>query len=325
MDEFLKPGKVSLRHLRSFVVAARTANLTRAAQALYVSQSALSLTILQLEAELGIKLFDRSTRSFNTTAAGEEFIPIAERLLKDMEAALRSMRALGNLDRGAVGLAAVPSVMTLAIPGTVARFIHDKPGINVYLREENAEGVQRRLLAGDIDFGIANLWREDAQLDFEPLFHDRYGVLYAPPSELDRGEGALTWRALECLRVIGFSSDWGLQNLLMSEEIPEHVRRPRYEVSNTVTIAALISEGAGVSVMSALGARRPPLDRLSFRLLRQPVMQRTVGILTRKGRGLSPAASFLLDRLRKELVPHLNLPGVTVLSRNRGRSGVGSG
>jgi DNA-binding transcriptional LysR family regulator len=312
IEAHLQPGKVSARHLRSFVVAARTASLTKAAQILCVSQSALSLTISQLEGDLGLKLFDRSTRSFDTTAAGAEFVPVADRLLKDMEGALRSMRALGNVERGAVGLAAVPSVMTLAIPATVARFIRERPNINVYLREENAQGVQRRLLAGDIDFGISNLWKDDAQVDFEPLFQDRYGVLYASPSELD-SKKQLCWRDLEDLRVIGFSSDWGLQNRLLAQEIPEHVRRPRYEVSNTVTIAALISEGAGVSVVSALGAKRPPLDRLSFRTLDKPAMMRTVGILTRKGQGLSPAAASLLSELRRDLPQQVSIPGVELV------------
>jgi DNA-binding transcriptional LysR family regulator len=217
---------------------------------------------------------------------------------------------LGNVERGAVRLAAVPSLMTLAIPGTVARFIRERPNVNVYLREENAEGVQRRLLAGDVDFGLSNLWQEDAQIQFEPLFQDRYGVLYAPPSPLDDVRGELRWRDLETVPVIGFSSDWGLQNRLVSQEIPEHVRRPRYEVSNTVTIAALISEGAGVSVLSALGARRPPLDSLRFRLLEQPVLMRTVGALTRKGQTLPPAAAALLADLRRDLPMHLRVPGV---------------
>jgi DNA-binding transcriptional LysR family regulator len=314
IDEHLRPGKVSNRHLRCFVVAARRGNLTKAAQILCVSQSALSLTIAQLEADLGVQLFDRSTRSFQVTAAGAEFLPMAERLLKDIEVSLRAMRALGNVERGAVRLAAVPSLMTLAIPATVARFIREHPNVNVYLREENAEGVQRRLLAGDVDFGLSNLWQEDAQVDFEPLFDDRYGVVYAAQSALDRGSGALRWRDLESLRVIGFSSDWGLQNRLNAQEIPEHVRRPRYEVSNTVTIAALIREGAGVSVVSALGARRPPLDKLRFRLLEEPVVARSVGILTRKGQGLPPAAAGLLTELRADLPPHLAVPGVALRS-----------
>ncbi len=310
IDTHLKPGKVSVRHLRSFVVAAKTGNLTKASRILCVSQSALSLTIAQLEADLGLKLFDRSTRSFTATAAGAEFMPVAERLLKDMERALLSMRALGNVERGSVGLAAVPSVMTLLIPATVARFIQDRPNINVYLREENAEGVQRRLLAGDVAFGISNIWQEDAQIDFQPLFQDRYGVMYASPSALDESDDPVRWRELDKFRVIGFSSDWGLQTRLQSRNIPEGVRRPRYEVSNTTTMAALISEGAGVSVVSALGARRPPLDGLNFRPLVEPVMMRTVGVMRRKGQILSPAAAELLARLLEAMPAQLSVPNV---------------
>jgi DNA-binding transcriptional LysR family regulator len=73
--------RLSIRHVRAFVAVAKHRSLTRAAETLFVTQSALSLTIQHLEEDLGVLLFDRSTRRLDLTQAGEEFLPQAQRLL----------------------------------------------------------------------------------------------------------------------------------------------------------------------------------------------------------------------------------------------------
>lgn len=75
------------------------ASLTRAAEALFVTQSALSLTIRHLEDDLGVLLFERSTRRLDLTLAGLEFLPLAQRLLQQFDSVMHDMRALGKQER----------------------------------------------------------------------------------------------------------------------------------------------------------------------------------------------------------------------------------
>ncbi|NPT42770.1 LysR family transcriptional regulator [Paraburkholderia sp. 1N] len=314
MNEPRSSTRLSIRHIRSFVAVARHRSLTRAAESLFVTQSALSLTIQHLEDDLGVLLFDRSTRRLDLTQAGEEFMPSAQRLLHDFDSSIRDMRALGNRERGKVGVAAVPSVMALLLPEVVAAYIEAFPDIDVYLREDNSEAVQQRIIEGDVDFGICSPWEPDAELIFEPLFEDSFGVVFAHHHPLATSADDLSWKEIDGYRIIGFSPDLGMQHQLShTAGLSENVREPRYQVSNTSTIETLLTRGAGVSVMSALAAQRPPLDRLGLRLLTKPVLTRTVGIVRRKGKSLSPAASTMLQHILGTVAQLGRFPGVRIL------------
>jgi DNA-binding transcriptional LysR family regulator len=306
-----------MRHVRSFMTVAHEGSLTKAAQVLCVSQSALSITIQDCEEDLGLVLFDRTTRRLELTQAGRDFLPLAEGLLRDFDGVLRRMRALGRRERGSVGVAAVPSVMSLLLPEVVASYIDAFPGIDVYLREDNSRGVQQRIVSGDVDFGISSLWVPDGNLEFEPLFSDRYGVVSAPDHQLSEQTDDVPWSVLDSFLVIGFSMDLGMQRQLSDMPgVPERIRNPHYQVSNTATIEMLLRRCGGISVMSALAAQRPPLDQLCLRLLSKPVCDRTVGLLTRRGRAMSPAAAELL-RLIRESVPRLmGFRGIALVSRS---------
>jgi DNA-binding transcriptional LysR family regulator len=98
MNNLAVSARISMRHLRGFVAVAQHRSLTKASEMLSVTQSALSITIQHLEEDLGVKLFDRTTRRLDLTQAGEEFLPNAQKLLGDFDATLRNMRALGLFD-----------------------------------------------------------------------------------------------------------------------------------------------------------------------------------------------------------------------------------
>jgi DNA-binding transcriptional LysR family regulator len=310
-------GRVSLRHLRAFVSVAEHRSLTRAAEALFVTQSALSLTIQHLEQHLGLQVFDRSTRRVDLTRAAEEFLPTARRLLQDFDVSIKDMRALGRRERGKVGVGAVPSVMALLLSDASASFIEKYPSIDLYLREDNSEAVEQRILSGDVDFGICSPLERSPQLAFEPLFEDAYGVVAAHDHPLAQERSEVTWRELQRFRVIGFSADLGMQHqLTKTSTLSQDFREPRYRVSNTSTIATLLARGVGVSAMSALAAQRAPLNGLSFRPLKDPTLSRTVGLLTRVGRSLSPAAAAMVAEVRASLPMLRRFTGVRVLPSN---------
>jgi len=304
MNEDRSTKRLSVRHVRAFVAVAQHRSLTRAAESLFVTQSALSLTIQHLEQDLGVLLFNRTTRRLDLTEAGEEFLPSAKRVLHEFDSTIGDMRALGKRERGRVGVAAVPSVMALLIPEAVATYIDAFPGIDVYLREDNSESVQQRIINGDVDFGICSPWEADSELVFEPLLEDSF-----------ESTDEISWDEIGEYRIIGFSPDLGMQHQLSNTPgLSREVREPRYRVSNTSTIETLLMRGLGVSVMSALAAQRTPLNRLSLRLLSQPVLTRTVGVVRREGKAFSPAAAAMLAHIRKAVPQLARFPGVRVLS-----------
>lgn len=95
---------MELRHLKYFLAVASASSLTKAAAECYVAQSALSEQIARLEAEVGARLFARNSRSVRLTAAGEVLVPLAQRILADVETAQAELDALGGLRRGRLRL-----------------------------------------------------------------------------------------------------------------------------------------------------------------------------------------------------------------------------
>src|SRR6516165_9362966 len=106
-----------------------------AAAFLKTSQPALTRTIMRVEDVLGVRLFDRSTRRVAITAAGKEFVAVAERMLNDLRISVRSMREIGEERRGQIIISSVVSVATGLIPAVVAKYRASRPGIEIILRE----------------------------------------------------------------------------------------------------------------------------------------------------------------------------------------------
>src|SRR3546814_7093241 len=108
--------KVDLRKLRTFVAVGRHGGFGRAAADLGLTQSAVSVAVRRLEGELGVQLLDRTTRSVRPTAAGARLLPVATRLLDELDAALQEVRETGRRRRGRVTVACLPSVAARLMP-----------------------------------------------------------------------------------------------------------------------------------------------------------------------------------------------------------------
>src|SRR3982074_1713791 len=163
---------VDLHQLRIFVAVARLGNFTRAAERLHLSQPSLSLHIRQLEQDLGVRLFDRSTRSVVLTQAGDDLLPTAERLLDDFQSAVASVGDLPPPGRGRVARALLPSVAAELLPRAIALLRIRHPDITVAVRDDMAEHIPARVRNGEVDFGLGAIDSVDADVLGSPLVKD---------------------------------------------------------------------------------------------------------------------------------------------------------
>ena len=287
---------VTLKHLQAFVRVAQAGSFTRAARVLGLSQPALTTTVKDLEEELGVRLFDRTTRRVTVTGEGEQFLPVAERLLSDLENAVSDMRAVAESRRGRVGLATLPSVAQIFLPGVIAQFTQRHPGISIHLHDANASGVQRRVKMREVDFGIASQWTYDPDLSFTPILCDVYGVVCRDNHPLARGRDSIAWRELDGHAFLGLAIDTGIRPQLdRTPNLPESVRAPKHEVSNIVTLGSMLAAGLGISALPELAVPEVAGVRMHFRRLIDPVVEREIGIIRVAGRTLTPPAERLLQ------------------------------
>src|SRR4029077_5970567 len=126
---------LTARQLHAVLSVAEYGSFIAAAALLKTSQPALTRTIKRVEDFLGVRLFDRSTRRVEITVAGREFISVAERMLNDLRISVRSMREIGEQQRGQVIVSSIMSVANSVLPQIVASYRAASPGVELHFRE----------------------------------------------------------------------------------------------------------------------------------------------------------------------------------------------
>lgn len=294
-------GAATIRHLRAFLGLARHANFTRAAQELHISQPSLTMIIRQLEDIVGASLFDRTTRSVSLTPEGQLLVPSAERLVQDFDFTFKDIMAAATRRRGRIGIAMVHSVATKVLPNVLTEFSAANPGIRTRLREGNSADVRQRVRLNEVDIGFGSKDADEPELEFEFLFRDKLCLLMRNDHPLARRQGSIMWSDLEEYDIIGVTEDTSTRSILSQiPDLPASVRAPRFEVSMNSMLASLLSAGLGVTTASSLSLFGET-GKLVYRPLTEPVMWRSVYIVTRKGRSYLPAASELITLVRRRL------------------------
>jgi DNA-binding transcriptional LysR family regulator len=130
----LETPDLTSRQLQTILALAEYGSFIAAASLLKTSQPAVTRTVKHVEEVLGIKLFERSTRSVQITAAGKEFVAVAARMLNDLKITLRSMRELSDQRRGQIIISSIMSVANGKLPGLVSAYRLDHPGIERRIR-----------------------------------------------------------------------------------------------------------------------------------------------------------------------------------------------
>ncbi len=289
---------LNLRHLRAFVAVAEHGSFTQAARQLSISQPALTITINQLEDLSGTKLFVRTTRKVCLSAGGEDFLPLAQKLLQDVESAFQMLNRSASQRNGIINMAILPSIAIKLMPKVIQDFKQEQQDIKVNLRDDNARGVYHQVRSNKADFGICNHWEDAADLHFTPLFFDRVGVVCLPNHDLSQKQGPIEWQEIEGLNFANMSQDTGVNALInQAHGLPESVYTPEYEVLTMAALAGIIEADLAITALPAIAVPRLTDCALVYRELIEPVVDRQVFIITRKDQALGPSAKLLFDLL----------------------------
>ncbi|MEG2976954.1 MAG: LysR family transcriptional regulator [Comamonas sp.] len=298
------PNNVSLRQLRAFDEVARQGAFAPAARELCLTQSALSESIRQLEEALGMRLFDRTTRTVGLTSAGQAFLVDVRQAFDTLEQGFQNLGDLAALRRGKVRIAAAPSVLAVLLLPVLPALRAQYPGIEVDLVEDSAEGIAQRVQAGLVDFGVGAANPAGGDLLTQPLVSDAMGLVARADEPLLRAR-RLVAADLAHLPFVGLTTDTAISQLLAAAPgMPANVLQPSLRLSNPQLLFEAVSLGLGVSIVPALTARHPSLGLqgdLGFRLLDEPRILRRTLLIQRPRRALSPAAQLLFEALAAQV------------------------
>lgn len=293
---------VTVRHLRAAVGVAQHGSFRRAAQAVHLSQSAFSLTISELEGQLGVTLFDRTSRSVRLTELGAAFVSGAERVLMDFDQLVHEVGEIAQSRRGRVVVTCLSSIAGHVMPLAMSACAVNYPQLEVVVRDDVAQSVLLAVRSREADFGLTMQPLYDSgDTVFEPLHADRLYVVMPRDHRLARRK-QVRWRELHGEPMIALSTTSGTHRLINDEFVRQNVvPASSTPVSHLSTVHGMLEAGFGISVLPALALPVKDHPTLLSRPLVAPAAARTIGVYKLRDRSLSPAAETFLEAVRMVL------------------------
>lgn len=288
---------VTLRQLRAFIAVAEVNHFTRAAERLEQSQSTVSTLVRELEANLGLRLFDRHTRMLRLTPAGAEILPLARKAMADLDSVIGSSNELRTLGRGRVTVAASSLQAALMLPRVIRDYCVRYPGVKVNLCDVTEHEVLQKVRSGEVDFGLGSAVGASHDVASRSLTTDVFVAVMPADHALSRAN-ALTWQELKDLPLIGPPPGNAVREQLDAALATQGITLKRhYEVLLPLTILGMVEGGLGIAVMTSAMSRLAGLLGLTIKNITSPVIQREISLLFHADRSLSPAAQNLRDLL----------------------------
>ncbi len=288
--------------LEAFLAVMDANSFHHAAARLNLSQSAVTRRIQKLEEALGSPLFERTTRAVTPTLAAKRLQARAEAMLESAEETTLAMRdesvAFAHQRSAVVTVAMIPTVVPALLPSAIRSFRDQGFKARIRLLDFAANEVTEAVGQGDAEFGICSIGSLDPSTRFEPLFDDLIG-LALPAQHRLAGKQDVDWSDLGNEALILPARGTG--NRLLIDEAMARSRLSAswtYEVSRSTTAMELVNEGTGIALLPRSAVSSAQGGTLVFRTLRDPVVSRPVGFLTRIGLSETPAVTALKQAIR---------------------------
>ncbi|MDW5317059.1 LysR family transcriptional regulator [Rhizobium sp. PL01] len=286
---------IKLEALRVFVTVAESGNIKDAADAVGRTASAVSMTLKQLEEEIGGPLF-QTDRKNSLTALGNLMLQLGLQQIKSFDKSVGIMRAFAHSRVGSLSIASVPSVAANVLPPILQRFLSTRPQVEVELFDIDSVQVRRMVEAGTADIGFAGESRTGGAVEFTPLFSDRFKLLCSAGSELCSLKSPLTWSDLSQSNLIRN----GASDRIEAEEYKALAERSLITVYNVTSLMALVKAGLGVTILPSLTMLGPPEGVTVIDLL-DAKLRRSVGLVERRDISPSPIAKAFREFVLREL------------------------
>ena len=284
-----------LNDLQAFRAVAELKNFRQAAEAVHISQPAFSRRIEKLEQALGVKLLDRTTRRVSLTAVGRDFARKVQLMLDELDATLLGIKGITATRLGEVTIACVPSTVYYYLSQVIRRYRERYPRIRVKVMDASANEVLAAVSRNEADFGLNFIGIQEPDILFEPLLEERFVAACRRDHPL-AAKRRVGWSDLAAHDFITVGKSSG-NRLLIDQALAGVPGRPEslYEARHVTTMLGLVEAGLGVAAVPSMAMPAKDHPLLVSIPLDTPVVTRAVGLISRRGRSLSPAAQQLYD------------------------------
>ncbi len=291
-----------LKPLRAFCQVVRLGSVSRAAEALFVSQPAISLQLQALEREYGAHLFERSGRRLSPTREGQLLFEMAQPLVEGVDGLASSFRdKVSGLDAGELNIAANSSTILYLLPRIVDAFRREHPEVRLTLHNAiSADGTD--LLREDaVDLAVGSMVDVPADLSYEPVY--RFEPMLITPHDHPLAKKSKV--TLEDISPYGLILPPRRQITYRLVDLTFQQARVPYnvvlEVGGWEVIKQYVAMGMGLSIVSSICIGEVDRGRIAARSLSAYFPSRSYGVVVRKGKYLSPQARAFIALIRPDL------------------------
>jgi DNA-binding transcriptional LysR family regulator len=291
-----------LKPLRAFCQTARLGSISRAAEALFLSQPAVTLQLQALERDLGTRLLERSGRRISLTREGQELYELARPLVEGLDGLDATFRQrVQGLDAGELNVAAGSSTILYLLPKIIEAFKAHHPDIRLRLHNVTGAGGLELLRSDAVDLAVGSMLDVPADLDYAPVY--RFEPMLITPRnhrlaskpELELSDLSPYGLILPPQRL----TTYRLVDLVFQQNrVPYTVA---LEVGGWEVIKQYVAMGMGISIVTAICLSESDRERLSARSLAKYFPSRSYGVVVRKGRFLSPQARAFTELIKPAL------------------------
>jgi DNA-binding transcriptional LysR family regulator len=283
---------LSARQLRAVLAVAEYTSFIAAAAYLKTSQPALTRTIKRVEDVLGVRLFDRSTRRVEITAAGKEFVAVAERMLNDLRISVSSMREIGAEQRGQIIISSIMSIANGLLPAIVAKYRGSRPGIEIILREGVHGTVLEDVRSGTADLGLTYVDDVPDFIEAKRVSREVFDVILPRTHPLAKTSKRVV--ALSDLVPFPFVSlpyDSRTRRIVDgAASTAGHTLQHAATVTQFATMMSFVRAGIGIAIVPSAAVAGLLGKDLAVLKLTRPRLSRDVGSIKLRERELTPAA-----------------------------------
>lgn len=287
----LSARDLTIQQLRCFVAVVEEQQFTAAAERLRLAQPSISAQISRLEEVLGVPLIHRTHRPVTPTDAGLELLPLARRVLSDVDDVVHGVTEVEGLRRGHVAIGATPSLATALLPHVLARFHHRYPGITITVLERDSDVLVEELESGALDLALVIMPSSRPTLDDVVLATEQLVALVTRDHPLAERE-RISIADLRDVPMIMFSEGYDLRHSTLEAFHAAGLSvRASMDGAEMGSVRAFVRAGLGVALIPSIVAD----DDASLRALplTSPQLERKIRLVHPRAHSLSRAAAAL--------------------------------
>ncbi|MEO8336451.1 MAG: LysR family transcriptional regulator [bacterium] len=277
------------RQLRAFMLVAQHRSFARAAEALFITPSGMSLLVRELETQVGFRLFDRTTRHVALTVRGDEMLSIARRGLNDFDAAVSRLGQTAKVAAQTITVGAPPLVASNILPHAIKEFHAHRPHVRISLYDADLLTIRQRIEAGQLDIAVG-IFNKAPGIRRTPFFRFAF-VVIKPANEAAVRRASTTWSALRGETLVTLPATSPVQQI-----VDRHLSAAGVVPESAITVNALdtqiamVEAGHGVAVIPSFGVPACRNRRVVMSRLINPAVTLDFFQISSRARGLPQAA-----------------------------------